>query len=360
MAKKIDQHAVIQKIKELANEYGRRPTCIEFVLNVGSKHSYEKHFGNWTNALIAAGFTPAGHIDEPKTDKQIKTELKMVKDYIKLCSKKEQIHGFFVHTLDLQDLFKRAGNPASLKVSAQPDTHVKFMDKPAVNCYLKFLEYYQPDVHIIMGDFLDCEGLSHWPSQDLEPRRIVPEVIEGKKLLEKIVNLTPKCSTRIFLKGNHSAWIEQAFTKMPELFDGLAELGIEINLKTMLGLEKLGYELYELNHLVKIGKAHFTHGIYTGNSHAKKHIDVFKGNIFYGHLHDIQSFNQTSLDGPMTAQSLGCLCRLDAKFLKGRPSNWVHAHGVFEVFPDGNFTYYVPNIIRGKMSFNGIIFDGNL
>jgi predicted phosphodiesterase len=355
------KHDLIQKVKELAIELGRTPVYIEFTnMHKSAEYNMKKAYGpkSYTKLLEDAGLTKNQLLPQKKISLLHKDEQKLIREYTKICSKREQIQGFFKNTLDLAELFTRAGNPPVLKVSAQPDTHTKFRDIPAVNSYLKFLNYYQPDVHIIMGDFVDCEGLSHWPQQDLEPRRIVPEMKEARQLLQQLVTATEKCSTRIFITGNHENWIDQSLARMPELFEGLEDLGLEINLKKLLNLEKLGYEVFSLNELVQIGHAYFTHGIYTSGTHSKKHLDVFKTNIFYGHMHDTQSFNQTSVAGPMDAQSLGCLCRLDAKFLKGRPNNWSHAHGIFEFFPDGTFTYIVPKIINGKMSYNGIVFDG--
>ena len=300
----------------------------------------------------------AAGLDMSKKIKPADEPDKLIKKYNALCSRKEQIQGFFRHVLDLKELFARAGNPPVLKLIAQPDTHAKFADKKAINVFVSFMEHYKPDVHLILGDFIDAEGLSHWPADSLEPRRIVPELKTGRDLLARMHVATPTVTTRIFLEGNHSAWINQAFNRMPELFDGLAELDIEINIQTLLGLKKFGYEFFELNHLVQIGKAHFTHGIYTGPAHAKKHMSVFKSNIFYGHMHSIENYGETSMDGPMEAASLGCLCRLDAKFLKGKPNNWVHAFGIFEFFPDGTYTRYTPQIINGRMAYNGQVFTG--
>lgn len=350
----MDKHKLISIVTELTKELGRVPTKSEFVAHVkGGPYWIKKHFNErYKELLIAAG------LEEKKVN--VEKLLKLEKKYQSLCSKKEQIQGFFRHVIDLDDLFLRAGNPKTLKVIFQPDTHTKYRDIPAVKCFIKFLNYYAAHVHIIGGDFVDCEGISHWPNDSLEPRRLIPEIKEARTLLKEIVDSTPTISTRIFLKGNHEYWIEQALTKMPELFEGLADLGLEINLEKLLNLKGFGYELFELNHLVAIGHANFTHGIYTGSNHAKKHLDMFKANMFYVHLHDTQCHNQTSVNGPMVAQSFGCLCRLDAKFLKGRPNNWEHAFGIFEFFKDGTFTYMIPRIINGKMSFNGEIFDGNI
>lgn len=358
MSNKVDVQYMILEVRKMAESLGRTPTRMEFERAVtGGHYKLSKLFGGRYTRLLQAA--EMAQFQKPPDLLKDSSHDTLSRQYTKLCSKKEQIQGFFRHTLDLGELFRRAGNPEVLKVSAQPDTHVKFMDVPAVNCYIKFIEYWKPDVHLILGDFLDCEGISHWPSESLEPRRLVPEIVQGKRLLERIGAAIPNCSSKVYLFGNHEAWIEQAFTKMPELFDGLAELGIEINLNTLLGLEKLGYDLFPLNHLVQIGKAHFTHGIYTGNGHPKKHIDTFKANIYYGHLHDDYQSNQTSMEGNIEAASLGCLCRLDAKFLKGRPNNWVHTFGNFEFFRDGSYNFYKPKILNGKLAFNGLVFDGN-
>lgn len=355
---------LVRALKQLAHEKGREPTRAEFCQSVkGGDYKLARVAGTFTELLKKAGLKT---YDDRRSGKGFpiidaeKQERKLLKQYKALCSKREQIQGFFRSTLDLAELFERAGNPEVLKLSAQGDTHAKFVDRPAFNAYLKFLNYWGCDIHLIMGDFVDCEGLSHWPDSSLEPRRIVPEMKQARGMLQDILDATPTCSTRLYATGNHEDWIVQALGRMPELFDGLAELDIEISLKTLLGLEKFGYQLFPLNELIQIGKAHFTHGIFTGGSHAKKHLDTFKTNIYYGHLHDLQEHNQTSVDGPMEAASLGCLARLDAKFLKGRPNNWAHAVGCFEFFRDGSYNFYKLRIINGKLAYNGQVFDGNV
>lgn len=275
----------------------------------------------------------------------------------KLKFAKRQIDSFHLHTLDLESLFKKCGNPQSLKLVAQPDTHVVHRDYKAVDVFLKFIEWYKPDVHLIMGDFLDAEGITHWPNDELRHRDFIPEVIEGRELLESIVKRTPKCKARIFLEGNHEDWIRQAMAfKLPEFFMGLEKLDLLPDLKSLLDLDKFGYQLIPLNHLLKIGEAHFTHGYYTSSNHPKTHLTRVKGNIYYGHLHDELMTHETGVNGLLEAASLGCLCRLDPKFTKGKPTNWVHGFGLFEFFPDGSYVRYQVRIRDGKISFNGKVF----
>ena len=88
-------------------------------------------------------------------------------------------------------------------------------------------------------------------------------------------------------------------------------------------------------------------------------MSTFGCSIYYGHVHSVDSYSGVSVKGIHEAMSLGCLRTLQAKFLKGKPNNWSHAMGIFEFRKDGSYTRYVPIIVDGKFSFNGITFDGN-
>ena len=340
----MDKHDLVAKLKELASNLGRVPRRDEYT-QIVREYDYKKSFGTFTALLHAAGFKGKELAKEHKKEK------------VKFKFKKSIIESFKINEIDLDEIFKAAGNPEVLKFIVQPDTHVKNRNTEAVKIFIDFCRWYKPNAHIILGDFLDAEGISHWPNASLEPRQFIPEVIEARELLSAIVEATPDCISRIFLTGNHEDWISQAMAhKMPEFFNGLDELGLLPDLKKLLDLEKFGYELLPVNEILKIGKAHFTHGLYVGNNHPKKHLDTIKGNIYYGHLHDVLSTHQPSIGGFMEAVSLGCLCRVDAPFMKGKPTNWVNSFGVFEFFKDGSYSFYLNRIFDNKMSFNGKVF----
>lgn len=275
--------------------------------------------------------------------------------------KKSQVDGFHLHEYDLLDLFQKCGNPKSLKIIAQPDTHVRHRDYAAVDVFLQFIEWFKPHGHIIMGDFLDAEGISHWPNDKLRHRDFISEVIEARELLEEIVKRTKTAKLRIYLEGNHEDWINQAMAaKLPELFIGLDKLGLVPDLKALLDLDKFDYKMVKVNHIFKLGNANFTHGLYASSNHPKTHLDKLKDNIYYGHLHDVKGTHETSLKGRIESASLGCLCRLDAEFMKGKPTNWVHAFGIFEFFQDGSYNFICPRINNGRLLFNGKLFESRI
>jgi len=343
------KHEILQAIKSLSAELGRAPSRDEFRERTGLEYYLKKHFRSYSVALHACGMTEASFLGGGSKAK---------KDF---KYKKSHIQGHTVHDYELNVIFDRAGNPKSLKVLCIPDTHVPFHDVAAVKVLMQFIDFYKPDVIIILGDFMDMNGISHWPSSSFGPRRIVPEILEGRKLLAEI-KATAKTTTSFFyLEGNHEDWLKQALAaKLPELADGLDQLGTDLTVQGFLQLAQLGIEFIPLNHILRFTKTlGYTHGLFTSDNHPKKHLDVLKCSLIYGHLHDVKSTNQTSVDGHMEAHSAGTLSRLDAPFLKGRPNNWVHNLTTVEYFPDGQFHTLQNKIFNGKMSFMGQVFDGN-
>ena len=62
--------------------------------------------------------------------------------------------------------------------------------------------------------------------------------------------------------------------------------------------------------------------------------------------HDVQEMPKSlrGADKAIVGQSMGCLCRYDQPYMRGRPSKWQQAFGVFHFRPDGFFNHYVVNI----------------
>jgi hypothetical protein len=277
--------------------------------------------------------------------------------------KPNKLKNFAVHGNNMDDMFKEANlsKDGVFKIVVQPDTHVPQHDKRAISAFNKFLKDYKPHGYINIGDFLENDPSSHWDAKDAKPRRLVPEIIEARQVLDDTLKAAgPQCKFRRFLMGNHEDWTDQLLTsKIPEIYDGLEDLGVNLSIGGLLGLKDRNFKVIPINEILKVGGAHFIHGYYTSSHHAKKHLDVFGVNIYYGHLHDVQSHSGVSVEGLHESMSLGCLRSLNAAFLKGKPNNWSHAFGIFEFRIDGSFTRYVPIITEGEFTFNGKVYRGD-
>jgi hypothetical protein len=268
-----------------------------------------------------------------------------------------KLDNFTVHETPMREIFKLAKlkDDEVLRIVVEPDTHTPDHDEDAIQSVCEFLHWYKPHGLINLGDFMEMEPVSPWPSVDGKPRVFVDDVKSAKKLLARIDKAAgPQCVYKRFIIGNHEDWLNQLLTaKVPEFMYKLEDIGCNLKIQDLLGLKDLGYRVIPLNEILRLGNAHFIHGYYTGTHHAKKHLDIFGVNIYYGHLHDIQGYSGVSVKGTHESMSLGCLRTLQAKFLKGKPNNWSHALGIFEFTIDGNYTRYVPIIIDGTFTFNG-------
>lgn len=274
--------------------------------------------------------------------------------------KASKLVNFTVHRTQMRELFKavRLKDDQVFRCVVQPDTHVPEHDIQAIGAFCDFLKWYKPHGLVNLGDFMEMESVSHWGARTPQPRRFVPEVKTARGVLRQIdIAAGEQCIFKRFLIGNHEDWLDQLLVaKVPEIYDGIKELGFPMDIESFLGLKDFGYRVIPLNEILQVGDLHFIHGYYTNKHHAAKHLDIFGVNLVYGHLHDVQSHSGVSVKGVHEATSLGCLRTLNAPFMKGRPNNWSHAFGIVEFKSDGTFTKYVPTIINGQFTYNGRIF----
>ena len=248
------------------------------------------------------------------------------------------------------------------KFIAWPDTHIPSQDKAAVATALKLVEWYKPEVIVILGDFLDCAPVSHWLKQNSRNRtkenlRLASDYKVGNDLLDKMTK--HGCKHLVYLEGNHEDWINDAIEKNPE-FEGLIELDLGLKFAER---RKKGLKITQLSYgkCFNLGKLWFTHGTYTGVNHAAKHLQAYGRSIVYGHLHDLQLATKVSpvdVDDKHLAISLGCLADKNPQFMENRPNNWVHAVGLGLIRRDGTFNIDPIIISNGVASYAGKTFKG--
>lgn len=243
-----------------------------------------------------------------------------------------------------------------------PDHQVPYHDEKSLRAVEKFMATREWDYYINLGDFLDLAGLSHFNkglAANLSLEDVGHDFDVGNEILDRhqaIIRKNNKNAKFVLLEGNHEFRSHRFTAEMPQLRNILS-------VEERLGLTKRDMEYvkcYEKGDDFKLGHAHFTHGLYTNDLHAKKHVNQWGTNIFYGHLHDVQTYSAVVRgDGKtIVGQSLGCLCDYKQSYIKGNPTRWQQAFAVFDFLPDGNFTYNVIRIFNNQFVYDGEVFSG--
>lgn len=326
----------------------------------GTKFGYSRSPDALRKRLVRMGVQIAPYQETPS---EAAVALSRGKSQPRFKPTHSKLENFVRHDADIKGMFRRADLTAGqvFKLVVQSDTHVPYHDPAALAAFNKFLDWYKPHGLINIGDFWEAESVSHWAPNHPGARRLPPEILACRKELDETETAAgPQCKFKRFFIGNHCEWLDQYLTsQIPEIFDGLEGLGLNLSVKELLQLKKRGYKIIPFNECLRVGDAHFIHGMYTNQYHARKHLDVFGVNIIYGHTHDVQSHTNVNIRGVFQAQSIGCLRDLNARFMRGKPNAWTHAFAVLEFRPDGTYTMLVPIMIEHRFSFNGVLFDGN-
>jgi len=117
-------------------------------------------------------------------------------------------------------------------------------------------------------------------------------------------------------------------------------------------------KFYGYNDIYSLGKLSYTHGIYHNEFHTKKHAISLTDNIIYGHLHTHQVYTMPTANKkyPRQAISMGCACKLNMSYLRGKPSPWLNQLGIVNYRKKGEYTLDTPIIINGKTFYNNKLY----
>jgi len=195
---------------------------------------------------------------------------------------------------------------------------------------------------IILGDFGNCESLSHWASLRAEQVFIEEDIKIMGMGLDEIDEYCDKYDIqKVFIEGNHEGWATLLEAKYPHFRN-------VVNLKERLFKERKNWTWIPNNHFYKLGKLHFTHGNYPGNRDATSMLKEVGKSVMYGHTHghEIAYFN--NLDGLHTAMSSGCWAMIDPPppYSKAKiPTRWVHGFHTVQVRENGLFQTQFNRII---------------
>ena len=208
------------------------------------------------------------------------------------------------------------------------DVHVPDHDRPLWRSFLEWCREEKPQEIIIGGDFLELESCSQHGGV-ARPAHLVEEIAAGRAALEELRKANPKAKIT-YLEGNHETRLSR------KVVADLPELDGALSLPEMLKLDELRIGWHDYGELVMRGKMGFTHGWWSPDHHAAKHLRALAQNVTFGHVHRYQVYTRGVADGDVQiAIAQPCMRKLDADWLDGRPTGWSQGFGIFSARPDG-------------------------
>ena len=218
----------------------------------------------------------------------------------------------------------------------------------------KFAKDFKPDGVLFLGDLFDFAYISSFNKDLLKTisgKTFMADYYLGNEELDFWQGITK--GPVIIRQGNHDRRVDIVVDKTPML-EGM----IEVERKLYYKERNIEY-FKEVDNPTKLGKAYFIHGWYTNQNHAKKHLQAMAGNIIYGHTHAVQTYTiiLPAYKEEISAWSIGCLTGKSPDWMKGRPSSWSNAFGIFYLKDNGNFNFYVVRIIDNQFIWNGRLWN---
>lgn len=245
------------------------------------------------------------------------------------------------------------------------DIHYPKVHKPTLNAMFDFMARNRDKIagFYFGGDNLDNSEISHFNSNKplYKPVGSYKKHTIGfdKDILTPIEALLPKEAARVWQLGNHCAWEDQLVEKNPEL-KGTVERPL------LLNLAERRWKVIPCGQGYKLGKLLMIHGEQLtgiGNqvpqAHARKAVEVYAGNVLFGHVHNPQTFtkilpyNKTDKWQATCAPIVGST---NPGYLRNRPSAWLNGFVVIEMLEGGSYNLYSINVTNGKFSFAGEVY----
>lgn len=242
------------------------------------------------------------------------------------------------------------------------DLHYPKWDPDTFKALTHFLSENKVSGFIFGGDQLDNEAISHH-TKNKPYYREKRSYLRDEEGFEKDI-LTPlegllKGAQKVWIIGNHDDWEFQFIEENPQ-FEGLVDRPASLKLRDR------GWKIVELGRTFKLGKLNVIHGEWLtgignqgGNYPARKAVELMSANVLAGHTHAPQSITKIS---PVEREQkwMGYIApiggRVNAGYLKNRPTAWLNGLVIIEVMEDGNFNVFPAIVSKGRFGYGGKVY----
>jgi hypothetical protein len=227
--------------------------------------------------------------------------------------------------------------PKPLRFMVLYDIHGNEQCPRTVAAFLDHAKDFKPDIRIIGGDLWDFAALRLGASLGDECRPLKPDFDSGADVADKFFK---KGAQNHFLVGNHEVRLYNRLSAVKATERALAVKCVE-DIDRLFAPYAVNVHPYTVREgVLRLGQLNVAHGFGKGGETAlREHCKAF-GEILIGHVHTPGEFTMAHFDGPKTARSSACACRLDLQYCDTLMSSlrWQNGWSFGFLYPDGSYT----------------------
>lgn len=208
----------------------------------------------------------------------------------------------------------------------------------------------QPDVIVVIGDFMDCYAVSDHikdPTLRLEFKHEVRDANVGLNQLDAL-----GATTKVFIAGNHEDRLDR-YLKV-----NAPELAGMISVRELLKLDERGWDFVPYKDHRRIGKVYFTHDVgASGRNAVFRVLDTYDHSVVSGHAHRLAYVVEGNALGEKRVSAmfgwLGDSEQCDYMNKAKARKHWALGFGVGYMEKNGVIHFQPIPIVLNKVVFNG-------
>lgn len=225
------------------------------------------------------------------------------------------------------------------------DLHGNKRDVRAVEAALAFTADFKPEIRVIAGDLWNFSAIRKGASQTEQKESMAEDYEIGKRFAQEFF---PGGKENHLMLGNHDVRVYD----MAESCDGVrTDLAHKMigDIEYLAEKHKAKLWPYDSRHgVLEIGHLKVVHGYHTGANACASHSRIY-GNVIFGHVHSIESFQTPGLK-QQEARAIGCLCQLDQDYADRKTGKlrWAHGWAYGWLFPDKTYQLNQAREVGGR------------
>jgi hypothetical protein len=226
------------------------------------------------------------------------------------------------------------------------DNHGDMVCKETADALWSFMGDFKPEIRVHAGDLHDLRNLRRGATDDEKAGSLEDDWNAGFDFAERFFKGGKE---NHLLFGNHDCRIEmglESWTGVKRDYAGQMIKQRDYNLRK---LKVKAYPYDSRKGVLQLGHLRVVHGYHCGVSAAAQHARIY-GNVLFGHVHSIESYQVPGLD-QREARAIGCMCNVDMGYINSKTAKlrWANGWAYGHLFPDGTYQLFQARKINGRI-----------